>query len=151
LSFEFATASTTGYATGRDIKGRDEQAKDCRRFIESRSGLYIYTYEEPDTSAYKRRRVVLPDGRAAYRVIRPVFEAALDDRKRGLAPDGQRLDGFDRVRHRLAHPRQPPPGGLYRGCAALRPPYHRHHRHAGSVDGQRSYGCAHCCGHLQQA
>src|SRR5262249_41357706 len=94
LSFEFATASTTGYATGRDIKGRDEQAKDCRRFIESRSGLYVYTHEEPDSSAYKRRRVVLPDGRAAYRVIRPVFEAALDDLKRGLAPDGQRLDGL---------------------------------------------------------
>jgi DNA invertase Pin-like site-specific DNA recombinase len=95
LSFELpSTTSEPRYATGRDIKGRDEQAKDCRRFIENRSGLYVYTYEEPDTSAYKRKRVRLSDGRTVYRVVRPVFEAALEDLKRGKAPDGQRLDGL---------------------------------------------------------
>jgi site-specific DNA recombinase len=94
LSFELASVSGPGYATGRDIKGRDEQTKDCQRFISSRSGLYVYTYEEPATSAYKRKRVRLPDGRTAYRVIRPVFEGALEDLKRGQTPDGQRLDGL---------------------------------------------------------
>ncbi|MFF3936015.1 recombinase family protein [Streptomyces phaeofaciens] len=81
-------------ATGRDIKSREEQEKDARRFVESRGGRYVYTYEEPDTSAWKRKRVRLPDGTVAYRVIRPVFEGALDDLKRGTAPDGQRLDGL---------------------------------------------------------
>ena len=78
----------------RDIRGRDEQAKDCRQYVEQRAGLYVYTYEEPDTSAYKRKRVRLPDGRTVYRVIRPVFEGALDDLKRGVAPNGEHLDGL---------------------------------------------------------
>ncbi|GAB7183445.1 hypothetical protein ATKI12_3276 [Kitasatospora sp. Ki12] len=57
--------------TGRDIKGRDEQEKDARQFVESRSGRYVHTYEEPDTSTWKRKRVRLPDGQVIYRVIRP--------------------------------------------------------------------------------
>ncbi len=81
-------------ATGRDIKSRDEQEKDARRFVESRGGRYVHTYEEPDTSAWKRKRVRHPDGTVAYRVIRPVFEGALEDLKRGTAPDGERLDGL---------------------------------------------------------
>ncbi|MFH8389321.1 recombinase family protein [Streptomyces sp. NPDC018036] len=81
-------------ATGRDIKSRDEQEKDARRFVESREGQYVHTYEEPDTSAWKRRRVRQPDGTVAYRVIRPVFEGALEDLKRGMTPDGQPLDGL---------------------------------------------------------
>ncbi|MEY9968960.1 site-specific DNA recombinase [Streptacidiphilus sp. MAP12-16] len=80
--------------TGRDIKGRDEQDKDNRRYVESRGGSYVYTYEEPDTSAWKRRRVRLRDGQVVYRVVRPVFEGALDDLKHGLTPDGKRLDGL---------------------------------------------------------
>jgi DNA invertase Pin-like site-specific DNA recombinase len=80
--------------TGQDIKGRDEQVKDCRALTESRGGAYVYTYEEPDTSAWKRRRVRLPDGRYGWRVVRPVFEGALEDLKRGLTPDGRRLDGL---------------------------------------------------------
>lgn len=83
-----------GFLTGRDIKGRDEQAKDCRGYVESRQGRYVFTYEEPNTTAYRRRRVALPDGRTVYRVVRPVFEGALNDLKRGLTPDGQRLDGL---------------------------------------------------------
>ncbi|MGW5121799.1 recombinase family protein, partial [Streptomyces noursei] len=80
--------------TGRDIKGRDEQEKDNRSFVESRGGRYVYTYEEPDTSAWKRKRVRLPNGEIGYRVVRPVFEGALDDLKRGVTPDGQRIDGL---------------------------------------------------------
>ena len=94
LSFE-AGHEVAGFPmTGRDIRGRDEQAKDCRTYVEKRGGTYVYTYEEPDTSAYKRKRVRLPDGRLGYRVIRPIFEAALEDLKRGTAPNGRRIDGL---------------------------------------------------------
>lgn len=81
-------------ATGRDIRSREEQEKDARQFVESRGGQYVHTYEEPDTSAWKRKRVRQPDGTVAYRVIRPVFEGALEDLKRGTTPDGERLDGL---------------------------------------------------------
>ncbi|MFJ2830724.1 recombinase family protein [Streptomyces sp. NPDC087263] len=81
-------------ATGRDIRSREEQEKDARRFVESRGGRYVHTYEEPDTSAWKRKRVRQPDGTVAYRVIRPVFEGALEDLKRGAAPNGEHLDGL---------------------------------------------------------
>jgi DNA invertase Pin-like site-specific DNA recombinase len=82
------------YLTGRDIRSRDEQEKDCRTYVEHRKGAYVYTYEEPDTSAFKRRPVRLPDGRTVYRVVRPVLEGALEDLKRAETPDGQRLDGL---------------------------------------------------------
>ncbi|MEU7873493.1 recombinase family protein [Dactylosporangium sp. NPDC049140] len=100
LSFELPTAlapsadGPTLPLTGRDIRGRDEQAKDCRGYVEHRRGSYVYTYEEPDTSAFKRKAVRLPDGRRVYRVVRPVFEGALEDLKRGVAPNGERLDGL---------------------------------------------------------
>ncbi|MDH6135044.1 site-specific DNA recombinase [Kitasatospora sp. MAA4] len=82
------------YLTGKDIKSTDEQEKDNRAFVESRGGTYVYTYPEPDTSAWKRRRVLQPDGTVAYRVRRPVYEGALDDLKARRAPNGQRLDGL---------------------------------------------------------
>lgn len=82
------------YLTGKDIKSRDEQEKDNRAFVEARGGRYIYTYTEPDTSAWKRKRVRLPDGQTVYRVIRPVFEGALRDLKAGRAPNGEPLDGL---------------------------------------------------------
>lgn len=80
--------------SGKDIRGRDEQEKDCRTYVESRGGIYIHTYVEPDTSAWKRRRVQMPDGSYAYRVVRPIFEGALEDLKRGTTPSGDRLDGL---------------------------------------------------------
>lgn len=80
--------------TGRDIKGRDEQVKDGRKFVENNGGNYIDTYDEPDTSAWKRKRVRLPDGRVVYRVIRPVYEEALNDLRRGIGRNGERLDGL---------------------------------------------------------
>ena len=80
--------------SGRDIKSTDEQEKDSRQYAERRGGRYVYTYREPDTSAWRRRRVRQPDGTTAYRVIRPIFEGALNDLKRGIAPNGERLDGL---------------------------------------------------------
>jgi site-specific DNA recombinase len=80
--------------SGQDIKSTDEQEKDTRLYTTRRGGSYVHTYREPDTSAWRRRRVVQPDGTTAYRVIRPVFEGALNDLKRGVAPNGERLDGL---------------------------------------------------------
>ncbi|TQF04466.1 recombinase family protein [Kitasatospora acidiphila] len=82
------------FVTGRDIKSTDEQEKDDREYVEARGGRYVYTYTEPDTSAWKRKRVRLPDGEVVYRVVRPVFEGALTDLKAGKTPTGERLDGL---------------------------------------------------------
>ena len=43
------------FMTGRDIKSTDEQERGGRGFVESRGGRYVYTYMEPDTSAWKLR------------------------------------------------------------------------------------------------
>jgi hypothetical protein len=98
LSFEIIddgddAGKRSGQLTGRDIKGRDEQVKDCMKLTDSRGGSYVHTYEEPDTSAWKRRRVRLPDGRYGWRVVRPVFEAALEDLKRGRTRTGSGWTG----------------------------------------------------------
>jgi DNA invertase Pin-like site-specific DNA recombinase len=79
---------------GKDIKGRKLQTDDCAAYIRKRGGSLVHLYEEPDTSAWKQRRVVLPDGKIGWRVVRPVFEAALEDLKRGVAPNGKPLDGL---------------------------------------------------------
>ncbi|MFC0431821.1 recombinase family protein [Kutzneria buriramensis] len=99
LSFELDTGEpeidTSPYGmTGRDIKGKVEQEKDCRSYVDRRKGSYVYTYVEPSTSAWKRKQVPMPDGTYGYRVRRPIFEGALKDLKRGVTPDGQRLDGL---------------------------------------------------------
>ncbi|MEU5347751.1 recombinase family protein [Streptomyces sp. NPDC020766] len=86
--------SVPRFMTGRDIKSTEEQERDGRRFVESRGGRYVHTYMEPDTSAWKRRRVRLPDGSTGYRVVRPVFEGALEDLKRGTAANGEPIDGL---------------------------------------------------------
>lgn len=80
--------------TGGEIKGRDVQEQDCESYVSRRGGRYVFTYEEPDTSAWKRKRVRLPDGTVGWRVSRPVFENALEDLKRGVAPNGEPLDGI---------------------------------------------------------
>lgn len=80
--------------SGGQIQNRDEQEQDCSDYVTGRGGTYVYTYEEPDTSAWRRQRVRMPDGSVVWRVIRPVFEGALEDLKRGIAPNGERLDGL---------------------------------------------------------
>ncbi|TWP45980.1 recombinase family protein [Lentzea tibetensis] len=96
LSFETDTDYENAHAprSGADINNRDEQVKLCRQHVTSRGGSYVYTYDEPDTSAWKKKRVKQPDGTYKYRVIRPVFEGALSDLKRGIAPNGSKLDGI---------------------------------------------------------
>ncbi|WP_105970390.1 recombinase family protein [Streptomyces geranii] len=68
--------------TGADINNREEQERLCREYVESRGGIYIGTYDEPHTSAWKKKRITQPDGSYAYRVIRPVFEGMLSDLKK---------------------------------------------------------------------
>lgn len=87
-------AARSAPKTGLDINNRDEQIADCTANIEARGGKVVYVYDEPHTSAYKRRRVVLEDGTVEYRVIRPVYRKALADLRRGVAPSGERLDGL---------------------------------------------------------
>ncbi|QDQ11316.1 recombinase family protein [Streptomyces spectabilis] len=83
-----------GPMTGRDIKSTKEQERDGRDFISRLGGTCVHVYYEPDTSAWRKKRVRLPDGRVVYRVVRPVFEGALEDLKAGRAPNGERLDGL---------------------------------------------------------
>ncbi|WP_369255580.1 recombinase family protein [Streptomyces sp. R35] len=91
-----ATSEEAGprFITGRDIKNTEEQERNGRGFVGSRGGRYVHTYTQPDTSAWKRKRVRLPDGSLGYCVVRPVFEGALEDLKRGKAPNGERIDGL---------------------------------------------------------
>ncbi|MFF4314294.1 recombinase family protein [Streptomyces sp. NPDC001507] len=83
-----------GPMTGRDIKSTKEQERDGRDYIARHGGTCVHIYYEPDTSAWRKKRVRLPDGRVVYRVVRPVFEGALEDLKSGRTPDGQSLDGL---------------------------------------------------------
>ncbi|MGR6971427.1 recombinase family protein [Streptomyces cynarae] len=69
--------------SGTDINNREEQERKCRDYIESRGGTYIGTYDEPHTSAWKKKRIKQPDGTYIYRVVRPVFEGMLSDLRKG--------------------------------------------------------------------
>jgi site-specific DNA recombinase len=83
--------------SGMDINGRDDQEGRAKQSVERLGGRYVFTYDEPDTSAWKRRKVpVIKDGinTFEYRVVRPVYEGALEDLKRGMAPNGEPLDGL---------------------------------------------------------
>ncbi|MFD4554397.1 recombinase family protein [Streptomyces sp. NPDC058469] len=96
LSFEVNPARDySGVAvTGADINNREEQERVIREYIERRGGTYVYTYDEPDTSAWKKKRVKQPDGSYIRRVIRPVFDAALKDLKAGISPGDIAIDGL---------------------------------------------------------
>lgn len=81
--------------SGGEINNRLVQERAIRQYVTVRGGSYLGSYDEPDTSAYKKRRVRLPNGRYIYRVIRPVFQGALDNLKDGVYQDGEtRLDGL---------------------------------------------------------
>jgi site-specific DNA recombinase len=79
--------------TGLDINNREEQVMDCTEAITRGGGTVVYVYDEPHTSAYKRRRIVLEDGSVIFRVVRPIYEGMLQDLAKGKAPNGERLDG----------------------------------------------------------
>lgn len=62
-----------------DTAGVDRQEADSRALAERRGWAITEVYPENDTSAFKRRRVELPDGTTALRVVRPAFRKLLDD------------------------------------------------------------------------
>lgn len=63
-----------GHATGVT-----RQEADCRQLADVHGWTVTHVYAENDTSAFKRRKVHLPDGTTALRVVRPQFRAMLDD------------------------------------------------------------------------
>lgn len=68
-----------------DGAGVGRQERDCRELAERRGWSVGEVYVENDTSAYKRRKVRLPDGSTAFRVVRPAFRRLLDDLTAGRA------------------------------------------------------------------
>lgn len=62
-----------------DALGVERQEQDCRAVAERRGWAVGRVYRENDTSAFQRRKVLLPDGTTALRVLRPAFRELLDD------------------------------------------------------------------------
>lgn len=77
-------------------KGIGRQEEDGRALAERLGWTIVKVIPEDDTSAFKRRKIKLPDGSTALRTVRPGFRAALE----GLASgeyDGLIADDLDRV------------------------------------------------------
>ena len=77
-------------------KGIGRQEQDGRALAERLGWTVVKVIPEDDTSAFKRRRIKLPDGATALRTVRPGFREALE----GLADgtyDGMIADDLDRV------------------------------------------------------
>jgi DNA invertase Pin-like site-specific DNA recombinase len=64
--------------------GVGRQEADCRALIDRHGWTVGEVYTENDVSAFRRRRVTLPDGQTAMRVVRPAFRRMLDDMQAGL-------------------------------------------------------------------
>lgn len=77
---------------GSEINNREVQLERILRLVEARGGHLLSSYDEEDTSAFKQQAIDLPDGTKGLRVIRPIFQGALRDLKRGIHKDGERLD-----------------------------------------------------------
>jgi len=69
--------------TEHEAKGTARQDGDEIAYIEANGGIVGPPYEENDTSAYKKKRIRLPDGAVVYRVIRPVWQRMLADLRAG--------------------------------------------------------------------
>lgn len=77
-------------------KGIGRQEEDGRALADRLGWTIAKVIPEDDTSAFKRRKIKLPDGATALRTVRPGFRRALD----GLASgefDGLIADDLDRV------------------------------------------------------
>ncbi|MEV0810299.1 recombinase family protein [Micromonospora sp. NPDC050200] len=64
-------------------KGVKRQEQDCRELADRLGWLVGEVYTENDTSAFKRRKITLPNGKKAMRVIRPEFRRMLEDLEAG--------------------------------------------------------------------
>lgn len=105
LSFE-PKKERDGYraipTSGIEINNRLEQIRLATEKIEARGGTVTYLYDEPDTSAWKQKPILQPDGTKKWMVDRPVFEGAMRDLKRGTDPNGRPIHALAVVfDHRL--------------------------------------------------
>jgi site-specific DNA recombinase len=77
------------YARISDARGDGrsvaDQERDMRAYADRLGWSIGHVLREPDTSAFKRRKVMLPDGSRALRVVRPEFRRALDALATGQA------------------------------------------------------------------
>lgn len=77
-------------------KGVARQKEDVTE-LAARLGWQVgKVYEENDTSAYKKKRIRLPDGRSVWRVVRPEFGQMLKDYEDGVI-DGIIVYDLDRL------------------------------------------------------
>src|SRR5262245_44243445 len=72
------------------------QQEDVEELAERLGWTLGKIYPENDTSAYKRKRIELPDGRMVWRVIRPEFRQMLRDYQDGVI-DGIIVYDLDRL------------------------------------------------------
>ncbi|MCX4665600.1 recombinase family protein [Streptomyces sp. NBC_01381] len=77
-------------------KGVTRQREDVEQLAKRLGWTVGKIYPENDTSAYKRKRIELPDGRHVWRVIRPEFRQMLKDYQDG-AIDGIIVYDLDRL------------------------------------------------------
>lgn len=83
-------------ADADELGGVDRQERTGRGHAEQIGWGVLRVVIENDVSAYKRRKIMLPNGRRALRVIRPAYRQALDDLMDGVA-DGLLAIDLDRV------------------------------------------------------
>lgn len=79
-SVSIRTAIYVRISDARDgeTAGVDRQEKDCRKLAKSLGWSVSEVFTENNTSAYKRRKVTLPNGKVQYRVVRKVWAEMLD-------------------------------------------------------------------------
>lgn len=88
--------------SGVEMNNRLEQIRIATEKIEARGGTIVFIYDEPDTSAWKKRPIPQADGTVKWLVDRPVFEGAIRDLKTGIAPNGKPIHALAVVSdHRL--------------------------------------------------
>jgi DNA invertase Pin-like site-specific DNA recombinase len=88
LDIDPATLNWLLYAReSEDQEGDAEQVTnqitDLRSFVGQIGGTIGSEYVENDTSAFRKVRVPLPDGTYGYRVVRPVWDRAMAELRRG--------------------------------------------------------------------
>lgn len=76
--------------------GVERQERDGRAEVARRGGTVAEVYPENDTSAFARKRITLPGGGTALRVVRPEFRRALADLETGRI-DGLMVYDLDRL------------------------------------------------------
>ena len=77
-------------------KGITRQKEDITELAGRLGGEVVELYPENDTSAYKKRRIRLPNGRSVWRVYRPEFRRMLADYEDGKI-DGIIFYDIDRL------------------------------------------------------